>query len=146
MGTGLYEETVFTNDLGNPVRNSIADGGGLVLEGVLADGTPNDIRVAGNDYRVFGWARNPNAGFVFDATYVKLREIVLSYSLPSSVLGDGFFRGVTFSFIANNVWIIAKDLPHADPEAGVTAGNIQGWQSGVMPTAKTFGLTVNLQF
>jgi TonB-linked SusC/RagA family outer membrane protein len=146
MGTGLYEETVFTNDLGNPVRNSIADGGGLVLEGVLADGTPNDIRVAGNDYRVFGWARNPNAGFVFDATYVKLREIVLSYSLPSSVLGDGFFRGVTFSFIANNVWIIAKDLPHADPEAGVTSGNIQGWQSGVMPTAKTFGLTVNLQF
>lgn len=146
MGTGLYEETVFTNDLGNPVRNSIADGGGLVLEGVLADGTPNDIRVAGNDYRVFGWNRNPNAGFVFDATYVKLREIVLSYSLPSSVLGDGFFRGVTFSFVANNVWIIAKDLPHADPEAGVTSGNIQGWQSGVMPMAKTFGLTVNLQF
>jgi TonB-linked SusC/RagA family outer membrane protein len=154
-GTGLYETTVFNNDLGNPVRSPIVtndegviqpNSGGLVLEGVLADGTPNDIRVAGDNYLVFGWARNPNAGFIYDATYVKLREIVLTYSLPASMLGDGFFRGVSFSFIANNVWIIAKDLPDADPEAGITAGNIQGWQSGVMPTARTFGLTVNLQF
>jgi hypothetical protein len=146
MGTGLYEETVFTNDLGNPVRNDIADGGGLVLEGVLADGTPNNIRVPGNNFRVFGWNRNPNAGFVSDATYIKLREVVLSYSLPASVLGDGFFRGVSFSFVGSNLWIIAKDLKHADPEAGVTSGNLQGWQSGVLPTTRNFGLTVNLQF
>jgi TonB-linked SusC/RagA family outer membrane protein len=145
-GTGLYESTVFTNDLGNPVRNSIDEGGGLVLEGVLADGTTNDIRVAGNNYLVFGWARNPNAGFMYDQTYVKLREVVLSYALPASVLGDGFFRGVNFSFVGSNLWIIHKDLPDADPEAGVTSGNIQGWQSGTLPSQRTFGLTVNLQF
>ena len=90
LGTGIYEETVFTNDLGNPVRNSISDGGGLVLPGVKEDGTPNDVRVAGNDYRVFGWSRNPNGAFIYDATYVKLREAVLTYSLPASTLDKTF--------------------------------------------------------
>lgn len=146
MATGLYEETVFTNDLGNPVRNSIADGGGLVLDGVLADGTPNTKRVAGDNFRVFGYNRNPDAGFMSDATYVKLREVVLTYSLPQSILGDGFFRGVSFSFTGSNVWIISKDLKHSDPESGVASGNLSGWQSGVLPTTRNFGLTVNLQF
>jgi len=146
MGTGMYEETVFTNDLGNPVRNDIADGGGLVLDGVKEDGTPNDIRVAGNNFRVFGWNRNPNAGFISDATYIKLREVVLTYSLPASVLGDGVFRAVSISFVGSNLWIMAKDLDHADPEAGVSSGNLQGWQSGVLPTTRNFGLTVNLTF
>lgn len=146
LGTGLYEETVFTNDLGNPVRNSIDEGGGLVLEGVKEDGTPNDIRVAGNDYRVFGWSQNPNANFVYDATYVKLREIVLTYSIPAKTLENSPLNGVSFSLVANNVWIISKELPHADPEASQGAGNVQGWQSGVMPTTRNIGLTVNLQF
>ncbi len=146
MATGLYEETSFTNDLGNPVRNDIADGGGLIVEGVLADGTPNNIRVPGNNFRVFGYNRNPNAGFISETSYLKLREVVLTYSLPASVLGDGFFRGVSFAFTGSNLWILSKDLKHADPEAGIASGNIQGWQSGTLPTTRNFGLTVNLQF
>jgi len=146
LGTGLYEETVFTNDLGNPVRNPIDEGGGLVLEGVKEDGSPNDIRVAGDDYRVFGWSRNPNGAFVYDATYIKLREAVLTYSLPKETLANTFLHGVSFSLVGSNLWIIAKDLPHADPEASQGAGNVQGWQSGVMPTTRNVGFTVNLQF
>jgi hypothetical protein len=146
LGTGLYEETDFTNDLGNPVRNPIDEGGGLVLDGVKEDGTPNDIRVAGDDYRVFGWSRNPNSNFVYNTTYVKLREIVLTYSIPAKTLEKSPLNGVSFSLVANNVWIISKDLPHADPESSQGAGNVQGWQSGVMPTTRNIGLTVNLQF
>ncbi len=159
-GTGLYEETDYTNDLGNPVRNSLDDGGGLILEGVTGDVTFNDdgsytvsntatntTRVAGNDYRVFGWSKNPNAAFVYDASYVKLREVVLTYSLPAKVLSKSkVFSGVSFSLVGSNVWIISKNLPHADPEASQGAGNIQGWQSGVMPTTRNFGFSVNLQF
>ncbi|MCB0805976.1 MAG: SusC/RagA family TonB-linked outer membrane protein [Bacteroidales bacterium] len=146
LGTGLYEETVFTNDLGNPVRNPIDEGGGLILEGVKEDGSQNDIRVAGDDYRVFGWSRNPNAAFVYDATYIKLREATLTYSLPSSMLEKSFFQGVSFSLVGSNLWILYKELPHADPEASQGAGNVQGWQSGVMPSVRNVGFTVNLQF
>ncbi|KAF0131282.1 MAG: tonb-dependent receptor plug [Bacteroidetes bacterium] len=147
LATGLYEETVFTNDLGNPVRNLIEDGGGLILEGVFEDGTTNTKRVEGADYRVFGYSRNPNAAFVYDASYLKLREVVLSYSLPSSVISKvNWIHGATFSVVGSNLWILSKKLPHADPEASQSSGNVQGWQSGVMPSTRNVGFSINLQF
>lgn len=146
QGTGLYDDTDFINDLGNPVRNTIDNGGGLINPGVKADGTPNDVRVSGDNYTAFGWPRSPNARYVYDASYIKLRHITLSYSLPQNVLGNGAFKGVTFSLTASNVAILLKNVPYADPEAGLGAGNLQGWQSGVMPTTRNFGFSVNLQF
>jgi hypothetical protein len=83
---------------------------------------------------------------VYDASYVKLREVVLSYSIPEKVMAKSFIKGATFSFVGSNLWIMMKNLPHADPEASQSSGNVQGWQSGVMPTTRNFGLTVNLQF
>ncbi len=146
QGTGLYPETVFTNDLGNPVRNSIADGGGLILNGVKADGSPNDIRVEGNDYAWAGWNSNPNSKFIYDAGYVKLREVALTYDMPRKILANSPLYGVSVSLVGNNVWIIHKNLPYADPEAGQSSGNTQGWQSGVMPAVRRFGVTVKVQF
>lgn len=158
MATGLYAETDFINDNGVPVRDPLryvdnnpdlgyaTNSGGLILDGVFADGTPNNVRVAGDDYRVFGYSKNPNAKFVYDASYVKLREVVLSYSLPEQVLANSFIKGATFSLVGSNLWIISKNLPHADPEASQSSGNVQGWQSGVMPTTRNLGFTVNLQF
>jgi len=146
MATGLYAETDFTNDLGNPVRNSLADGGGIILPGELADGTVNTKRVAGNDYRVFGYSKNPNSAFVYDATYIKLREVTLTYNLPKKLMERTFIYGASVSFVGSNLWILSKDLPHADPEASQGAGNIQGWQSGVMPSSRQYGFSINLQF
>ncbi len=163
LGTGLYEETVYTNDLGNPVRDALLvndDGtsdpasGGLILDGVMNTGTEeepvweaNTTRVHGDDYRVFGWSRNPNAAFIYSASYIKLREFVISYSLPQKTMAKSkALHAVSFSLVGGNLWIISKDLPHADPEASQGAGNIQGWQSGVAPRMRTFGLTVNVQF
>lgn len=146
QGTGLYDNTVGNNDLGNPLRNTIADGGGIILSGVKPDGTPNDIRIPGGDYHAQGWSRDPNARFVYDASYIKLRNITLSYTMPQSILAKSFIKGVTFSLTASNVAILMKNLPYADPEGGLGAGNMQGWQSGVMPTTRNFGFSVNLQF
>jgi len=155
LATGLYAETDYINELGNPVRDPVirnSDGsydpesGGLILEGVMADGSPNIRRVEGGDYRVFGYARNPNGGFIYDASYVKLREVVLTYNLPREWLANTFLGGASLSFVGSNLWIINKNLPHADPEASQSAGNIQGWQSGVMPTTRNFGFNLNLQF
>jgi TonB-linked SusC/RagA family outer membrane protein len=154
LATGLYEETDYINDLGNPVRNTLEEGGGLILEGVVNVGTEenpewvtNEKRVSGADYRVFGYSQNPNAAFVYDASYVKLREVVLSYSIPDKVMSKAnWINGATFSLVGGNLWIISKNLPHADPEMSQSSGNVQGWQSGVMPATRNIGLTVNLQF
>jgi outer membrane receptor protein involved in Fe transport len=156
LATGLYAETDYINDLGNPVRDPLTDdatSGGLILDGVVNVGTAeepiwetNTKRVAGDDYRVFGYSRNPNSAFVYDASYVKLREVVLTYSLPEKVLAKTPIGGLNFSLVGSNLWIIHKNLPHADPEASQSSGNVQGWQSGVMPTTRNIGLTVSLQF
>ena len=102
LGTGLYPNSVGTNDLGNPIRNSLATGGGVILDGVLADGTPNTKRVAGDDYRVWGWAQNPNAGFIYDASYVKLRETSLSYRIP--LKKEYFFTNASVGLVGSNLW------------------------------------------
>ncbi len=146
MATGLYPETVFTNDLGNPVRNPLSDGGGVIQEGVNPDGSTNTTRANASDYRMFGYAYNPNSRFIYDASYIKLREVTLSYSLPSAIFENTFIGGVTVSFVGSNLWIIDKDLPHADPEASTGSGNLQGWQSGPLPTVRTFAFKVKLDF
>jgi len=162
QGTGLYPESVVLNDLGNPVRDYVIPiidpvteevtgydpaSGGLVLDGVYeGDGTPNEVRVEGCDYRVWGWARNPNSKFVYDASYIKLREVALTYNLPKKLLSKTFIYDASISFVGSNLWIIHKNLPYADPEAGQSSGNTQGWQSGVMPAVRTFGFTLDLQF
>ncbi|MEN8250860.1 MAG: SusC/RagA family TonB-linked outer membrane protein, partial [Bacteroidota bacterium] len=150
QGTGVLAHTAGLNELGNPIRDAVADGGGILNEGVKEDGTPNDVRARADYYGgAFYWgnsARNPAALTVYDASYVKLRELSLSYSLPKSMLGDGFFKNVSFGATGNNLWIIHKNVPYADPESGLGAGNMQGYLSGSYPTVKRYGFNVKLDF
>ena len=145
--TGLYRETAGLNDLGNPLRNSLADGGGIILNGVYEDGTPNQTRIRA-DYvgAGFGVEVEPNKKFVYDASYVKLREVGFTYNLPKRMLDKSFAKSISFGLLGNNLWIIDKNLPYADPEAGTSSGNIQGFQSGVMPTTKVYSFNVKATF
>ena len=151
--TGLYPGTVFLNDLGNPVRNPLANGGGLILPGVINTGTAdnpnyvkNNIRIDAASTGAFGYEAYPAKQFVYDATYIKLREVALSYTLPKALLKKTYINGATFSLVGNNLWIIKKNLPYADPESGFAAGNVQGYQSSVLPTTRTVSLNVKLNF
>jgi TonB-linked SusC/RagA family outer membrane protein len=146
IGTGMYAETAGLNELGNPKRSLVAEGGGILNPGVYEDGSPNATRVEGDRYTADGWAVSPNARFVYDASYVKLREVVLTYNLPSDLLARTPVRAASLSFVGSNLWIISKNLPHADPEATQAGGNVQGWQSGVMPMTRNYGFTLNVKF
>jgi hypothetical protein len=147
LATGLYADTTPLNDKGMPVRSSNADGGGYVYPGVLADGTPNTIRVSGENFGLFGYRRNPSSEFIYDASYVKLREVTISYKLPVSLFGGSqFIKGATLSAVGRNLWIISKNLPYADPEDGITSGNISGFQSGVYPSVREIGGSLKFSF
>ena len=144
--TGVLAESVFINDKGNPSRNTIANGGGFINPGVYADGTPNTTRIE-NDWGALGYYRNPAAAFVYDASYVKLREANLTYSLPSSIVRKlGGVKGVDVSVFGRNLWIIYKNLPYADPEENLSSGNAQGYSSGAYPTTRSIGFNVKLLF
>ena len=83
LATGLYEETAGLNDLGNPSRNSLANGGGIILSGVKADGSANTTRISNSNYGTYGYVYNPDKAFIYDASYVKLRQALITYSLAN---------------------------------------------------------------
>lgn len=147
LATGLYKETAFINDLGNPVRNSLDNGGGVINKGVNEDGSPNQTRIDTEGFGAFGYAGGlPDVAFVYDAGYVKLREVTLTYTLPERILANTFIKGASIGFIGSNLWIIDKGLPHADPESGLGAGNLQGYSTGSLPSTRDFGFNVKLNF
>jgi TonB-linked SusC/RagA family outer membrane protein len=150
MATGLYQETTGKNDTGDDFRSPVsADGlsGGYLVPGVLADGTPNAKRVSTVNFGILGYRRNPAAAFIYDASFVKLRDITLNYDMPKKWLGsDNTIKGLTVGLYARNPWIISKNLPYADPEDGMSSGNVQGYQVGSYPTQRTFGVNLQAKF
>lgn len=150
-GTGIYPLTAGLNENGIPKRDPVAEGGGVILPGVKADGSPNDIRANNHDGSAtsFGYPVNPpRAWYVFDGSYVKLREVALTYSLPSSLFGDGkSIEGIDVSFVGRNLWIIHKNMEYSDPEETLSSGNkTNGYQSGAYPAVKTYGFNVRFKF
>lgn len=147
LATGGYVETTGLNDLGNPSRNELSQGGGFINPGVKADGTPNTTRVTNAEYGSYGYRRLPAAAFVYDASFIKLREVVLGYSLPKTLVSKfGPVKGVDLSLIGRNLWIIHKNLPNADPEDGLSFGNVQGYQVGSYPSVRSFAFNLKVRF
>ncbi len=145
--TGIYDQSVGTNDLGNPKRNTISNGGGVVLPGVTADGAPNTVRARTDYYgNPYGYARDANKGHVYDASFVKLREASLTYDLGEKTIGALPINSASISLVGRNLWIIHKNLPYSDPEAGLSSGNVQGYQSGAYPSVREIGASVKINF
>ena len=153
--TGMYDFSAADNELGNPVRDPIvgtpgnygANSGGFILPGVAPNGTPNAVRANGSVYTTaWGYARAPNKLHVYDAGYVKLREASLSYNFNPKTLEKSPFTNIVVSLIGRNLWIIDKSTPYADPEAGLSSGNVQGYQSGAYPSIREVGASLKLQF
>jgi len=114
---------------------------------VAPDGSPNTVRGRYDYYaNVDGYASGaPNALHVYDASFVKLREMSLAYRLGSDVF-RGNIQAMTFTAIGRNLYIFSKNTPFSDPEAGLSSGNVQGIQSGVYPTTRDIGFSVKIDF
>ncbi len=147
LATGLYEETSFITDNGVNVRTPLAQGGGYILEGVNPDGQINQTRVNAHDFSGFGYASGlPSRAMIYDASYIRLRQLSLTYALPASTLERMPISGLSISLIGSNLWILHKNLPHADPESGLGAGNLQGYTTGSLPSTRDIGVNLKVQF
>ncbi|NMM49349.1 SusC/RagA family TonB-linked outer membrane protein [Marinigracilibium pacificum] len=117
---------------------------GLIVDGVYLDGTPNTTPVDPQTYyQTFYNIATPN---VYDASFVKLREVRLSYTLPKSVLGNLPFRDVTFGVLGRNLAILYSDLPYLDPQGVNGAGNLQGLENAQVPTTRSLGFDLSFKF
>jgi TonB-linked SusC/RagA family outer membrane protein len=84
---------------------------------------------------------------MFDATYVKLREVVLGYNITASWIKKLQLSNARVAVSARNLWTIYKNCPTGiDPEASVTSGNGQGIEYGSMPPTTSYGFNLILTF
>ncbi|HEY8934521.1 MAG TPA: SusC/RagA family TonB-linked outer membrane protein, partial [Cyclobacteriaceae bacterium] len=117
-------------------------------EGNITSTTANTTSIKAEDYWTQVASRDPKSAenFVFSATNVRLRELVLGYSVPKTILGKGPFTGVNVSIVGRNLFFITNKAKYFDPEQGVGVGNLQGIESFNIPTTRDIGFNVKLNF
>ena len=83
----------------------------------------------------------------FDTSFLKLREMRLEYKLPGSTLKKTPFSQASVALYARNLFCLT-DFPLFDPESAALNGSsmVTGVETGSLPTARTFGLNINLSF
>ncbi|MGB5263867.1 MAG: SusC/RagA family TonB-linked outer membrane protein, partial [Lutimonas sp.] len=94
----------------------------------------------------YGHLANRDEAFVYDASFVKLREASITYRLDRKLLQNAKISDVAFSLIGRNLWLIHSNVPNIDPDAALGSGNIQGMESGQIPSTRSVGFNVNLKF
>ncbi len=119
--------------------------GGIIVDGVNADGSPNTTSITSQDY----WQTvglNISAPFIYKSDFIKLRELVLSYNIASKLIERTPFKGASISIVGRNLAIIKKWVPNVDPEAMYNSGNGQGLEWYGVPPIRSFGVNLNLRF
>jgi TonB-linked SusC/RagA family outer membrane protein len=124
---------------------------GLVGDGVMSDGNggyvPNDVLVTAKAYNQRSFSNGVESSSIFDASYVKLRQISIGYSLPKEFIKNSVVKSLKLSIVGRNLAILYKRVPHIDPETGFSASNgNQGQEFGQSPSARNIGFNINLKF
>lgn len=117
---------------------------GNIFPGVYADGKPNKTILPAQLY--YKGFTNVDEQFIYDASFVKLREVKLSYSLPSGWIKQIGFQSGSVSLVGRNLWIIHKNVPNIDPETAFNTGNAQGSENLTLPTVRNIGFNINFKF
>ena len=121
----------------------------FILDGVNADGSPNQTQIYAGDAFFEGFF-GPDEGAIFDGSTLRLREISLGYTLPKSILDKTPFGNMSFNVSAENIWFRAFNFPEGinfDPEVLSTGvGNGRGIDFITGPTARRFGISFNATF
>jgi len=164
--TGILDETAAINANGKNVRDALADGGGVLVEGAVygklkADGTVQFIDGTGANvdspventtysdanllyYGYYG----KNELSTFDASFVKLREVSAGYSFNKiAFLNKIGVKNLNLSLVGRNLWIIHKNTPDIDPETSTSAGNTSvGFETNAIPSTRSYGFNIRLDF
>ena len=156
--SGQAAETAVLNDNGVNVREPLAAGGGVKLNGIYGPGiTVNQVDVSGQEFNGYVEARayfRNNIGtriyeeWLFDASYVKLREVSLGYNFGGSILKNTPFKTANLAFIARNPLMIWQKAPKGLDPSELSSGSaaISWIEKGELQTVRSFGLNLNLTF
>jgi TonB-linked SusC/RagA family outer membrane protein len=124
-----------------------AGAGGYIAEGITEGGAENTVEVNPQTYwqYVGGRASTFAEEFLYDGSFVKLREATLGYTLPSRLFSNSPVSGLRLSLVGRNLFFLHKNTPGFDPEATFNSGNDQGIEAFAFPTTRSIGLNLNIK-
>ncbi|WP_420153415.1 SusC/RagA family TonB-linked outer membrane protein [Siphonobacter sp.] len=125
---------------------------GIVGQGVVNTGTaanpeyvPNTKSISSEEWHHKYYLLTNNEETIFDGSYVKLREVRLTYVFPGKVFKRLPFRDITISAVGRNLALLHSNIPHIDPETSYyNDGNVQGIENGQIPTTRSVGFNISL--
>jgi len=121
---------------------------GILVDAVVSSGdtyVPNTTTISAQDY--WGSVSGIASAYMFKQTNIRLREFVLAYNLPASVLNNLPIQSASIGLVGRNLFFIYKDIPDVDPEASLGTGNSgQGIISYNLPTPRSIGFNINVKF
>jgi TonB-linked SusC/RagA family outer membrane protein len=122
--------------------------GGYITKGVVeqSDGTYSENTKAIDPQDYWEYVTNNIASpFIFDNSYVKVREITLSYQFPNHLINN-FAESCTLSLVARNPFILYKGVENIDPESTYNNSYGMGMEYGSLPSRRSFGFNLNIKF
>jgi len=140
LSKGLAKETAVNRDAERFVDK------GVILN---ADGSyrENDVPVKNmQEYWQHIGKTSNSEGSIFDASYVKLRELTFSYALPRKWFTDFYVKSIDLGFEGRNLWLIKSHVPHIDPESNFFgAGSIgEAVEFQSVPATRSLGFNIRL--
>jgi TonB-linked SusC/RagA family outer membrane protein len=147
---GLTKRTLIGREGEEPLTIS-----GVTQTGETAEGDPiyapiNMTLTPSQAQSYWGSSDNDSEGiateYVVDAGFGKLRQLVLGYSFPSSMLSKTPFSNLTLSFVGRNLLVLWKDIDNTDPESAYSTSNGQGLEYFSMPAVRSYGFDLRVGF
>lgn len=156
MGGDLYSMTTTWGRTAGVLEETLKGReNGIVGNGVMQIGTneggdpiygPNTVAVTAEAYNHTAYSQNVAESSIFDASYVKLRQIMLTYKIPNKVFGRLPFKDVSIGFVARNVALLYSKIPHVDPESAFSSEDKdQGLEFGQLPSTRSLGFNINFK-
>jgi TonB-linked SusC/RagA family outer membrane protein len=147
--SGQAAETAGLNDKGNNVRDPLANGGGVKVSGVSqSSGRDTTAYVDARSYFRNTLGTKIYEEWLFDASYIKLREVSIGYNLDQKLLGKTPIKAARVALIARNPWMIWQKAPKGlEPsELSYNSGSISWLEKGEFQTVHSYGVSLNLTF
>lgn len=122
------------------------EAGYIVGDGVNEDGQKNAVQVDPQDYFVRIGGGTIGEEFIYDASFVKLREVQISYNLPSRLFTRTPIKFASVSLVARNLWLVYSNVDNLDPESLYNSTNRGiGLEHSGVPQTRSIGINLNVR-
>lgn len=119
----------------------------ITVTGVTPDGEPMTMvlgpELVDNFWGAYGQLSDR---FIYDASFIKLRQISVGYNLPSSVMAKLPMQGIRLSFVGRNLALLFTNLENVDPETTYNNTNAQGFDYFSFPQTRSYGFNLRVTF